>query len=309
MKSFWCASPELRLSGRELISIVLGLFFLPFLVSAEIPEWWKEVHQYDPKNDVSDYYTYTSGYFGPNALPIPELYDARIPLKHQAEIFTDVFWGFGDQTQSLSARLTYVPLPGRVAIGCWGVLYERYKITNAVRDRRASDVENGEGSLAIGDIYLSTQFRCIQEKRYVPNVNVEIVLKTAASKSPYDARYFDTPGYWFDLTAGKSFCFPGALVQELRFVGTIGFLCYQLNSSDQNDAPLYGGKAIVTSRSWSFEGGVHGYSGWLDAGDKPLVLRSKLTYGFKRMRCFTQFQYALRDYPFHRIQTGLSVDF
>jgi len=302
--------PFIRIKKNLILCLLLVFFTKPVAVLAlDIPQWWKDVHQYDPDKDVYDYLTYTTSTFGPNALPVPELYDGRVPEKNQAEVSVDGFWGFGDQTQSLSTRLTYVPKPGRLSISLWGVLLEHYQTTPAVRDERASMVEDGEETFMIGDLYLSTLLSIFREKKYVPDVNLEIVLKTSASKSPYNARYFDTPGYWFDLTAGKSLKFQHSFVQELRFVGTYGFLCYQLNSARQNDASLYGAKVILSSQKWSFENGIHGYRGWLEAGDKPRVLRSKLVYAQNDFHYFVQFQYALHDYPFHRLQAGVNLSF
>jgi len=302
--------PILRFKKNLSLCLLLFICAEPASVFAlEIPQWWKDVHQYDPDKDAYDYMTYTSSYFGPNALPVPELYDGRVPEKNMAEVSVDGFWGFGDQTQSLSTRLTYVPKPGRLSISFWGVLLEHYQTTPAVRDERASMIEDGKETFMIGDLYLSTLMSIFKEKKYVPDINLEIVLKTSASQSPYNARYFDTPGYWFDLTAGKSLKFQQSFIQELRFVGTYGFLCYQLNSARQNDAPLYGAKVILSSKKWSFENGIHGYSGWLDKGDKPQVLRSKFDFCQNNFHYFLEFQYALRDYPFHRIQAGVNLSF
>jgi len=290
--------------------LIVVFFQIPAVaLSVDIPQWWKDVHQYDPDQSAYDYLTYTTAYFGPNALPVPELYDGRVPEKNKLDVSLDGFWGFGDQTQSLSTRFTYVPKPGKLAISCWGVLLEHSQITPAVRDERASMIQSGEKTLLIGDLYLSTLMNIFKEKKYVPDVNLEIVLKTSSSESPYSARFFDTPGYWFDLTAAKSLQFPQSFIREIRFVGTYGFLCYQLNSERQNDAPLYGGKVILASDKWSFENGLHGYSGWLDKGDKPQVFRSKLNLKEGPMLFYLQFQYALRDYPFHRLQTGISFEF
>jgi len=252
--------------------------------------------------------TYTSGFFGPNALPVPETYDGRISKKHQAEVSADVFWGYGDQTQSLSTRLVYAAIPGKLTISGWGVLAEHYRTTDAVRDLRASQVENPEETLLIGDLYLSTTIGLLQERRWQPDLNLEIVLKTSSSKTSASARYFDTPGYYFNLTAGKSFHFKGGLLDELRFVGNYGFLCYQLNQEHQDDAPLFGGKMLLGVGKWTVETGIHGYSGWLNQGDKPLVLRGKLNFKSGPATFFLQYQEALRDYPFRRLQTGICFD-
>jgi len=298
---------ETPLRYIRIMLLVLFSVLTYTVLALEPPQWWKDVHQYDPDKSWYQYMTYTSGFFGPNALPVPELYDAKIPMSHQAEVSTDVFWGYGDQTQSFSTRLVYAAIPGKLTISGWGVLAEHYSTTNAVRDLRASQVENPEETLLIGDLYLSTTIGLLQEKHLQPDLNLEIVLKTSSSKTPSSARYFDTPGYYFNLTAGKSIHFK-SIINELRFVGNYGFLCYQLNEVHQNDAPLFGGKMLLTSGKFTVEGGIHGYSGWLHQGDRPLLLRSKLNYRSGSATFFLQAQHALRDYPFKRLQTGVCFD-
>lgn len=290
-----------------LFLLLWNLSISPVLALAP-PQWWKELHQYDPAKSWYQYMTYTSAFFGPNALPIPETFDGRIPTKHQAEVSADVFWGYGDQTQSLSTRFVYAVLPGRLSLSGWGVLAEHYRTSLAVRDLRASQVENPQETLLVGDFYLSTLIGLLQEKRWQPDLNLEIVLKTSSSKTSASARYFDTPGYYFNLTAGKSLHFNNTFLEELRLVGNYGFLCYQLNQEHQNDAPLFGGKFLLTSGKWVLEGGLYGYSGWLDQGDKPLVARGKLNFRQGPAILFLQYQQSLRDYPFMRLQTGICFD-
>jgi hypothetical protein len=292
---------------KKLLALMLCIFATS-VYALEPPAWWKAVHNFNPDKSWYQYMTYTSAFFGPNALPVPETFDGRIPTKHLAEVSTDVFWGYGDQTQSLTTRLVYAAIPGKLTLSAWGVLAEHYSTTNAVRDVRASQIENPEETLLIGDLYLSTLIGLLQEKRWQPDLNLEVVLKTSSSKTSASARYFDTPGYYFNLTAGKSIHFKGSLVDELRLVGNLGFLCYQLNEEHQNDAPLFGGKMLLSAGVWTVETGIHGYSGWLDQGDKPLVLRGKVNYRSGPATIFLQYQHALRDYPFRRLQTGVSFN-
>jgi len=294
---------------ERLCLTILSLCLLLQPLQAEIPQWWKDTHQYDGVSDWSEYMTYTSGFFGPNALPVFEISDGHVAACHQAEISTDFFWGFGDQTQSLSARFTYTFIPGRLAVTGWGVLAEHYQTTTAVRDLRASLVEDPEETVLIGDVYLSTQIGLLKEKRYVPDLMMEIILKTASSKSAAGARFFDTPGYCLNLAGGKSVLFSESFIHEIRFAGTIGFLCYQMNSRYQNDAPVYGAKVQFFSGPWMWENGFGGYDGWTGEGDNPQVLRSKLLYQMASMQYFVQYQHALKDYPFRRMQAGVVFDF
>lgn len=275
---------------------------------AEPPEWWKTVQGYDGVSDWANYMTYTSAYFGPNALPVPELPDGKVSLYHRAEVSTDVFWGFGDQTQSLSAQFTYVFIPGRLAITGSGVLLEHYKTTTAVRDFRASLVESAEETFLIGDFYISTRVALLREAGWKPDVSLDIILKTASSETPAGARYFDTPGYIFRLASGKTWGLRNGIVDSIRLAGNVGFLCYQLNNRNQNDAPLFGALLRLNRGALSWEVGIGGYTGWIQ-GSNPLVLRSKVSLKKGSMDYFIGYQHALRDYPFRRVQTGMILSF
>lgn len=297
---------------KTLAIACLILFSMPVAaIGPTIPEWWKTLHGYDGTSSWYSYFTYTSSYFGPNAMPVPEISDGKIPEKNSAEVSSDIFWGFGDQTQSLSMRVAYVIVPDRLSISSWGVLAEHYKTTMEIRDKRASMIKDAEESFLIGDFYISTLLGICRESVIRPALSLEFVLKTASSKTPIGARYFDTPGYYFDATAGKSLHFKDSYINEFRLAGTVGFLCYQMNSNFQNDAPIFGLETILGSRDWSWTNGMGGYSGWTGKGDRPLVLRSRFEFDIMKGKAatFVQYQHALRDYPYRRIQTGIRIDF
>jgi len=292
---------------RKLVLLLLIVFgHLP--LRAETPAWWNSVHGYDGVSDWNSYMTYASANFGPNALPVPELPDGKIATSHSVELSSDVFWGFGDQTQSLSTQFTYVFIPGRLAINASGVLLEHYKTTTAVRDYRASLIESAQETFLIGDFYLSTQMALLKEDGWKPDVSLDIILKTASSNTPAGARYFDTPGYAFRLATGKTWITGTNLVDSIRLAANTGFLCYQLNNRNQNDALLYGAMLRLYRNNLTWEGGFGGYSGWI-GGDKPLVIRAKLSWKRGSMNYFVGYQHALRDYPFRRLQTGIAVAF
>lgn len=274
-----------------------------------LPQWYQDAHNCFPDADWRALQTFTTSYFGPNALPVPELYDGKAPQRSSIEISPDVFWGYGDQTQSLSARIVWAVVPGKVSVSAWGVLAEQYRTTSEVRDARGSLVESAAGTEMPGDFYVATTLALLKETPKRPELLLDVVLKTASSKVSNSARFMDTPGYWFSLTLGKSFYIGSTVLDDLRFVANAGFLCYQLNTINQNDAPLFGTKLIFNKAAWTLEAGVHGYSGWLNLGDKPLVFRSKLSFTSGNVSLFTQFQKSLRDYPFNRLQTGFSVQF
>ena len=270
-----------------------------------IPDWWKQLHQYDEKLDWADYMTYTPAFFGPNALPVPELYDGIIGDRHQLEFSGSLFWGPGEQTQSLATRLSYVFVPGRLSLSGWGVLGEHYRTSREIRDQRASLIKEAEELVIIGDFYLATQFRVLAENRYAPEILGEIVLKTASSDRSRGARFLDTPGYYFDLSLAKDLYHSQAgLLKNIRLVAMGGFLCYQMNNNYQNDAPIYAAKLKLDFGALSWENGMGGYYGWTGKGDRPLVLRSRLDFETGKNKAFVQYQAGLNDYIAHCLQAG-----
>ena len=145
----------------------------------------------------------------------------------------------------------------------------------------------------------------LAETRYRPEILGEIVLKTASSRRSRGARFFDTPGYYFDLTLGKDlYNSPAGLLKKLRLVAMGGFLCYQMNDHYQNDAPLYSGKIKLDFGRLSWDNGIGGYCGWTGKGDCPLVLRSRLNFHSAKSSAYIQYQAGLKDYITHSLQAG-----
>lgn len=250
---------------------------------------------------------YTQEYFGPNAMPVLELQDGKILNRSRFQMSSDVFWGFGDQTQSVSARFDYPIVPGRIQFSAWGVLFENFQITNAVRYKRASIYKDGR--TYIGDIYLSAKINVLKEHGKCPDILLETILKTASSRKPKHVRFFDTPGYFFNAISGKTFKYDTRIIDSVRCVALIGFMAYQMSNRDcQNDVVCLSLKAKMNHRNYYWENFCGTYIGWLNRGDRPVVLRTKLGFRHKRWDFFSQYQYALNDYPFYRLNFGAGVE-
>jgi hypothetical protein len=246
-------------------------------------------------------------YFGPNALPVPEISNALVQEKFVLDIAGDAYFGFGDNTRNLYLKLS-LPLSLKIAaLSLWYVPVEWYKTTTAIRDERYSLQENPQGS-GMGDLYVATNMQLVRDKKYFPDAVLNIVLKTASGGNLYAVRYYDTPAYWFDITFGKSILFSESFIREIRFVGNMGFLCWQTLQAYQNDAFMAGLKINLMTARWDLETDCSGYTGWIGNGDSPLIVRSKLIYKHKGWRVFGQYQYGINDYPYHKLRVGLSID-
>jgi hypothetical protein len=296
---------------KILFSFILFSLNIPFLfadaIFHTIPDWWKTLHNWDGYTPWSFYMNASPKYFGPNALPVPEMSNALVQDKLSLDIAGDTYFGYGDNTEDIYTKLIIPLFPSRVSLSLWFVPMEWYKTTEAIRDERFSLQEVPEGNVT-GDLYVGTNIQLLHDKKYYPDVVLNIVLKTASGGDLYAARYYDTPAYWFDVTAGKSIFFSHSFVQELRVVGNAGFLCWQTLKSYQDDAFMAGLKLNVVTRYLDLETDCSGYTGWIGNGDSPLVLRTKLIYKNTGWRIFGQYQYGLNDYPYHQIRLGASVD-
>ena len=255
---------------------------------------------------------YSSAWFGPNANPVPEFTDARIPAKTTISLMGDSYFGSGDQTKNGYFKIEFPLLPERVSLKIWTALFENYNVTTELSNLRGM---NGVTSgTAAGDFYVQTRIRLFNEKKYFPSVILNSTLKSASGTNFQQRRYFDTPGYYFDLEIGKSIYTKSKFISEIRGVANLGFMCWETTNSTQDDAPMYGGKLILGNPGWKLENTLSGYWGWMhtnsyyspDYGDAPLVYAAKFSILSKNIDYFAQYQYGIKDYPYQQIRVGVS---
>ena len=250
---------------------------------------------------------FSPAYFGPNANPVWEFTDATIPPKTTITLAEDFFFGFGDRTISTKPTIEVPLLPECVSLKVWVTLLEYFELTEEVAKKR-SIVGKDLSGFANGDFYVQTRIRIFKEKEKMPSVILNSTLKTASGTNQDQGRYFDTPGYYFDAELGKSIHTKSKLVSEIRGVANIGFLCWETVYT-QNDAPMFGGKIILSNKHIDFENALSGYSGWMgNGGSDPLIYRSKLSLKTSRLNYHLMYQYGIRDFPYHHIQGGISIE-
>ena len=237
-------------------------------------------------------------FFGPNALPIPDMSDGRVDEQLKLELAGDGYFGFnGDKTADLFARVS-VPLFTRWAnLALWMPVYEWYSQAD------------GTGSGA-GDVYIATNIQVLhndwfktEKARYIPQMTVRVGVKTASGEQFQRKRHFDSPGYFFDLAIGQTIPIRSI---NLRFAGSVGFLCWQTTEARQNDAVMYGLQAQLNHEYFSLQAEWGGYVGWERYGDAPMSIKVRAAGHIKGFEPFAQYQYGIKDYPFHQIRVGLA---
>jgi len=258
---------------------------------------------------------YSTSWFGPNANPVPEFTDARIPAKTTLSLMVDNYFGFGDNTKNVYAKIEIPLIPERVAFKVWSSGLEFYTLTPEVSCARVCKNET-DSTTAIEKIKVQTRMLLLKETKHLPCMILNVTLRTASGTNFPQRRYFETPGYYFDAEIGKSFQTGVKFINEFRMVADLGFICWETTNSTQDDAPIYGAKIIVGNPHWNIENSLSGYHGWMhnssstpDYGDAPLVYSAKLSILSKKITYFSRYQFGINDFPYHQIRLGISYTF
>ncbi len=284
---------------KGLLPIVMVCFCV--LLHAEVPL---------TSPDLSQPTGIAPAYFGPNAFPIPDMGDGRTSSHLRLELAADGYFGYqGDRTADIFARAT-IPLFTKWAnLSLWMPVYGWYQ------------QYDGTGSGA-GDVYISTDVQVlhdawfsVEKRRWVPQARLRLAMKTASGEQFERRRHYDCPGYFFDLSMGKSFyfgkgtSFPYAdeanSMVELRVAGSAGFLCWQTDNGRQNDAVMYGLQLLLKHEYVSLQTTWGGYIGWERHGDAPMSLKVRVAGHAKGFEPFVQYQWGIKDYPYHHLRIGM----
>ena len=259
-------------------------------------------------------------FFGPNAFPVPEMLDGRVQRELRFELASDYFRGYrGDNTTDLSFKLNIPLWTDRANLTVWMPVMEWFcnseKNIQTCRIQPAYQKEARRGHL-VGDVCLSVDFQVLKERRYRPDWVLRAALKTASGGDFHLARYYDSPGYFFDTSVGKSFRINHDEIwnHRLRVALSTGFLCWQTDNGRQNDAVQFGAMAKYESRYVSVSETFAGYCGWegqiskggAKAHDCPMVLRTDVVGHIKKFDVLASYQYGLRDYPYHQLRVGVA---
>lgn len=248
---------------------------------------------------------HTTNYFGPNANPVPDFTDARIPESTQLSIYGDYYFGHGDKTISNLTKIEIPIISEKVSVKIWKVLLEKYSVTDEVKNRRGMQKNKG---IATGDVYIQTRIKLLSEKEKLPCIILNSTLKTASGSDFKNRRFFNTAGYYFDLEMGKSFMFENSFIKELRVVSDLGFYSWDIqtpNLNVQDDAVMYGFKAVLKHKSIIWENTFSGYTGWIK---RAIVFASKIGVETKNKTVwFLQYQHGIRYFPFEQFRIGVQL--
>ena len=270
--------------------------------------WWNELANWDGKTLWQYYFTYSPRYFGPNAFPVPKMGDGKVPENLIADASVEQYFGFGDNATDLNLRVDIPLYPKYVNLAVWMVPVEYYNTSIEVRNERLMRTKDPKG-FAVGDVYIQTGIQLLRDRPKLPDIMINLSMKTASGGPLSAARYYDTPGYFFDATIGKTFTFEKRKhLQSVAISGRVGFLCWQSIRADhamQDDAVIYGVRVGLTTNNWQYEMDFSGYNGWIHNGDCPMVLRGQVCRNFNRGNSlYIGGLLGFQDYRYYAVSVG-----
>jgi len=289
------------------------LFVFFFLIISSFTQaqnehwWWYEIHDHDGVTPWQRYLIMSPAYFGPNAFPVPDIKQGLLQNNLQIETALEGHYNSHEQTNNLFTKIFIPLLKDKVGIQLSMVPIEFFSYDTVIRDERFSRNYEGTGS-AFGDLYISTQIQLLKDHPKWPDLLLGINLRTASGDEFGSARFADAPGYYFDLSAGKTFAFKNSSNNSIRIYAMLGFYVWQTNLADhiQDDALLFGAGFQVQSKSFSLSNELGGFYGYLNNGDRPIVLRSRIQSKRDKSLNFSfQFEHGLQDYNFRSIRLSL----
>ena len=256
-------------------------------------------------------------YFGPNAFPVPDMSDGTVCKELRIEIDGEYQPGYrGDKTEDIFIRANIPLFSDRVNLSLWMTAIEWYRNSDrSIEECRLTDavdkydIRSGHQT---GDVYVSTDIMVLPEGIRCPSMTIRAVLKSASDDGWHLGRFYDSPGYFFDGTVGKSFRLCSDDL-SLRLAARGGFLCWQTDNGRQNDAVMYGLMARLNVNTFFISASWCGYNGWEHncghngelAKDRPMVLRSEIGFRKDNLELGASYQYGVRDFPYHRIRAGI----
>ncbi|MFT5667411.1 MAG: hypothetical protein ACI9DK_001605 [Vicingaceae bacterium] len=285
---------------KKIIVLAIIASFSTHLIAQEDFTWWGEKHNWDGFRHWTAYTKLTSKFMGPNALPVPDSKKGILPNQTTLKLAGEGHFSDGDKTQNLFSSF-YLPMfSERIGLQLEMVPVEFYKMDDKTRDERISREFVSEGR-TVGDLYIATFIQLTKDHKKLPDMVLGINFKTASGANLDAARFTNTPGYFFDLSASKEITLNGKRISSIRPHALAGFYVYQtyLENNYQNDAFMYGLGIDVNSKKVTYEASLNGYVGYLNEGDRPMVARlgigsnnaEKANYGIRLQQGIFHQQY------------------
>jgi len=291
--------------------IIIGLFLiLSTATYSQKYQWWYDKVNYNG-SPWNSYIIKSPGFLGPNALPVPDVQNGKIPDKIIFENGLAYHSIKGDQTQNIILKLTYPISKNLIALDFIWIPIEYYKTDTLIRDERRAMGYDGKG-IAFGDLYFGTVVRLFRNNEKLPPISLGMYFKTALGGELINARYTDNTAYYFKLSSSKTIPINKKNLNQIDIAAMLGFYCWQSSYANngngkssidginnigdyQDDAPLFGTSVELVFRKFSWGNSFSGYWGYVNNRDRPLIYKSWLKTSFTKFDIKIGYQHGLHD--------------
>jgi hypothetical protein len=315
--TLFCTKIQILKVFKRFLSVLVSSFtffvnmsWSTFAIAQDPYAHWKAAVNWDGVTPWENYMVRSSGHMGPNALPVPISRYPRITDRWEVENAMEFHRAIGDQTNNLFHYVSIPMASERVSLALTYRAVEWYSMSPEVRDFRRARDASGSGS-GEGDVWIASAFQLVRQDKSPnwPDLMLQVTVKTTAGKNFENARHTNSPGYIFDLHAGRTIEREGHLLHKVQFFGQAGLFVWQQGINSQNDAFNFAINMSLYAKNWTLTPAIAGYSGWIKNGDKPIVARLQLGRQLGDFNGFLGYQYAFRDLTTHMVRFGLNYQF
>ena len=278
-------------------------FSFPLSVLAQDFSWWNDTHQWDGNTHWSSYLIMSPGFMGPNAFPIP--FAERKNTKNELDLNFNNHFNSGEKNWDFLTRFSY-PLGEKASLRLSMNPIEYFEMDSNIRDERIARDEFPKG-YASGDLLVEMNALLFENEH--SELLFNIGLKTASGSQFRNARYTDSPAYYFDLSYHhEKNISPDFKVDAGLLMGLYVWQTYMINNR-QNDAILAAASLRLHYKGYCLQNDLRGFKGYLDNGDQPLLYSVKFLRNWNSLQVSISQQYTLHDYPYNSLSLGLNYRF
>ncbi len=262
------------------------------------------------KLHFSKYMIMNSGFLGPNALPVPHLHEGNNPGKLDLEMKYEYYFQDREQTHDALIELKIPIAEGKVALEFRYVPFEFYEVDESLSRLRRTESGSVLSGKSQGDVYFGTAVQLVEDHEWIPDILFGMSCKTASGTNLEDARHTDSPGYYLDLSLGKSYYFGKEKESFFRWYMLGGFYAWQtyIDEFPQNDAIFYGFGFNFDLKKVYFSNSLRGLSGYMFNGDQPMVFSSEIGIREGATALVIGYEWGIVDYPFKCFRLGFKLD-
>lgn len=278
-------------------------FFLALFQSrAQTFTRWAEVVGWDGVSHWKRYLIHQPAFLGPNALPVPKLGNGRIDSSFFIGVTGNLHYSPGDKTQNLMVYANYCLVKDLISFDLAWMPYEKYQLNVATKEKRHVFSQFYFDKEAAGEVHLNTNIQVLNKWRKHIGLALQVGYRFPSGSGFGAARFTDAPGYYFNLSAGKTLGKKG-----LQWNTMLGFYTWSIDveGHNQNDAFLFGTGLEWNRKNWRLQTNIAGYLGYLEnSGDKPVVYRFQAEKRLKKTSLLLGFQQGLHDFKYSSFEFG-----